>query len=150
MHTRRELMTEHVSNPTCSSCHRLMDPIGFGLENFDAIGRWRDKESIQLPGTGGGGGGRPPVRLDINTQGEIAGLPNSTFTDAKQLGTILAESPICQKCIVRQMFRYSYGRLETSADEQTIDQIFAKFKDSGFRFKSLMTALVQSPEFLRR
>jgi hypothetical protein len=128
-----------------------MDPIGFGLENFDAIGRWRDQESIALPGRGGGGGrGGRQVKLPINTQGEIAGLPNSTFTDAKQLGTILAESPICQKCIVRQMFRYSYGRLETSADEPAIDQLFGKFKDSGFRFKALMTALVQSPEFLRR
>jgi hypothetical protein len=152
VHTRRELMTEHVSNPTCASCHRLMDPIGFGLENFDAIGRWRDEETVQLPGGGGEGGGRggKRVKLPINTQGEIAGLPNSTFSDAKQLGAILAESPICQKCIVRQMFRYSYGRLETSADEPTIDQLFATFKDSGFRFKALMTALVQSPEFLRR
>ena len=151
VHTRRDLMTEHVSNPTCASCHRLMDPIGFGLENFDAIGRWRDQESVALPGRGAGGGrGGRQVKLPINTQGEIAGLPNSTFTDAKQLGTILAESPICQKCIVRQMFRYSYGRLETSADEPVIDQLFGKFKDSGFRFKTLMTALVQSPEFLRR
>jgi hypothetical protein len=151
VHTRRDLMTEHVSNPTCASCHRLMDPIGFGLENFDAIGRWRDQEAVQLPGGGGGGGrGGKQVKLAINTQGEIAGLPNSTFSDAKQLGAILAESPVCQKCIVRQMFRYSYGRLETSADEPTIDQLFAKFKDSGFRFKALMTALVQSPEFLRR
>ncbi len=151
VHTRRDLMTEHVSNPTCASCHRLMDPIGFGLENFDAIGRWRDQESVALPGRGAGGGrGGRQVKLPINTQGEIAGLPNSTFTDARQLGTILAESPICQKCIVRQMFRYSYGRLETSADEPAIDQLFGKFKDSGFRFKALMTALVQSPEFLRR
>jgi uncharacterized protein DUF1592/uncharacterized protein DUF1588/uncharacterized protein DUF1595/uncharacterized protein DUF1587/uncharacterized protein DUF1585 len=150
VHTRRDLMTEHVSNPTCASCHRLMDPIGFGLENFDAIGRWRDQESVQLPGAGGGGRGGKQVKLPINTQGEIAGLPNSTFSDAKQLGAILAESPVCQKCIVRQMFRYSYGRLENSADEPTIDSLFAKFKESGFRFKTLMTALVQSPEFLRR
>jgi len=151
VHTRRDLMTEHVSNPTCASCHRLMDPIGFGLENFDAIGRWRDQESVQLPGAGEGGGrGGKQVKLPINTQGEIAGLPNSTFSDAKQLGAILAESPVCQKCIVRQMFRYSYGRLENSADEPTIDALFAKFKESGFRFKTLMTALVQSPEFLRR
>lgn len=150
VHTRRELMTEHATNPACSSCHRLMDPIGFGLENFDAIGRWRDQESIQLPGRGEGAARGKSVKLAIDTQGEIAGLPNSTFSDARQLGSILAESPICQKCIVRQMFRYSYGRLETSADEPAIDQIFAKFKDSGFRFKSLLTALVQSPEFLRR
>jgi hypothetical protein len=129
-----------------------MDPIGFGLENFDAIGAWRDKETIILPGRGEGEGGRgrKNVALAIDTQGEIAGIPNSTFTDARQLGKILADSPVCQKCIVRQMFRYSYGRLETGADEPTIDQIFTRFKDSGFRFKTLLLALIESPEFLRR
>jgi hypothetical protein len=152
---RRQLMNEHVVNPTCASCHRLMDPIGFGFEHFDAIGRWRDKEMIQMPrpaaavAVGAARGAPPPVPVDINSQGEIAGLPGSTFTDAKQLGAILASSPVCQKCIVRQMFRYAYGRLETSADEKTIDDLFAQFKGSGFRFKSLMIALVQSPELLR-
>jgi Protein of unknown function (DUF1592)/Protein of unknown function (DUF1588)/Protein of unknown function (DUF1595)/Protein of unknown function (DUF1585)/Protein of unknown function (DUF1587) len=149
--TRRQLMTAHVENPTCAACHRLMDPIGFGLENFDAIGAWRDKENVLLPGAGEGGGRRGRgVPLAIDTQGEIAGIPNSTFSDAKQLGKILADSPVCQKCIVRQMFRYSYGRLETNADEPTIDQIFTRFKDSGFRFKTLLLGLVESPEFLRR
>ncbi len=152
---RRQLMNEHVENPTCASCHRLMDPIGFGFEHFDAIGKWREKEMIPVPGRRGGGagvggrGGPPPVPVDINAQGEIAGLPNSTFSGARELGAILAESPICQECIVRQMFRYSYGRLETSADEKTVDDLFARFKGSGFRFRNLLIALVESPEFLR-
>jgi hypothetical protein len=88
--------------------------------------------------------------LEINAQGEIAGIANSSFTGARQIGTILAESPVCQKCIVRQIFRYSYGRLETNADEKTIDQLYDQFKGSGFRFKHLLVALVQSPEFLRQ
>ena len=152
---RRQLMVEHVENPTCASCHRLMDPIGFGFEHFDAIGRYREKELIPVAGRrgGGGGGGRggpPPIPLDIDAQGEIAGLPNSNFSGAKELGAILAKSETCQECVVRQMFRYSYGRLETSADEKTIDQLFERFKASGFRFKSLLVALVESPEFLRQ
>src|SRR5688572_15320608 len=153
---RRQLMVEHVENPTCASCHRLMDPIGFGFEHFDAIGRYREKELIPVGGRrggGGGGGGRggpPPIPLEINAQGEIAGLPNSNFSGAKQLGAILADSPVCQECIVRQMFRYSYGRLETTSDERTIDQLYERFKMSGFRFKSLLVALVDSPEFLRQ
>ena len=151
---RRQLMVEHVENPTCASCHRLMDPIGFGFEHFDAIGRWRDQEMIPVPGRGGGGGGGrggpPPIPLPINAQGEIAGLPNSGFSGAKELGSILAESPTCQECIVRQMFRYAYGRLETSSDEKTIDQLYDQFKSSGFKFKSLLMALVQSAEFLRQ
>ena len=153
---RRQLMVEHVENPTCASCHRLMDPIGFGFEHFDAIGRYREKELIPVPsrsGGGGGGGGRggpPPVPVDINAAGEIAGIPNSNFSGAKELGAILADSPVCQECVVRQVFRYSYGRLETSADEQTIDQLYDRFKASGFKFKGLLVALVESPEFLRQ
>jgi hypothetical protein len=152
---RRQLMVEHVENPTCASCHRLMDPIGFGFEHFDAIGQYREQEMIPARGRrgGGGGGGRggpPPIPLEINAQGEIAGLPNSNFSGAKQLGAILANSPVCQECIVRQMFRYSYGRLETTADERTIDQLYDQFKASGFKVKSLLVALVQSPEFLRQ
>ncbi len=151
---RRQLMVEHVENATCASCHRLMDPIGFGFEHFDAIGRYRPTEAIPVPGRrGGGGGGRggpPPIQVDINAQGEIAGIPDSGFSGAKQIGGILADSPVCQKCIVRQMFRYSYGRLETNADEKTIDQLYDQFKGSGFKFKSLLVALVQSPEFLRQ
>jgi hypothetical protein len=48
------------------------------------------------------------------------------------------------------MFRYAYGRLETSADEGTIDRLYEQFKGSGFKFRSLLMALVQSPEFLRQ
>ena len=152
---RRQLMVEHVENPTCASCHRLMDPIGFGFEHFDAIGQYRQQEMIPVPGRrgGGGGGGRggpPPIPLEIDAQGEIAGIPNSNFSGAKQLGTILANSPVCQECVVRQMFRYSYGRLETASDENTIHQLYDQFKASGFKFKSLLVALVQSPEFLRQ
>lgn len=153
--TRRQLMTEHVTNPSCASCHRLMDPIGFGFENFDALGRWRDEETVLVPSKDRSQkGNRPPpptpVKLPVVGDGEIAGLPNSAFADPRQIGQILADSPVCQECIVRQMFRYSYGRLETAADEGTIDQLFARFKESGFRFKNLLVALVESPEFLRK
>jgi hypothetical protein len=135
--TRRQRMSAHAVNPACASCHRLMDPIGFGLESFDAIGRWREKERVLKS------------NLPIETGGEIAGLPNSTFSDATQLARILAESPVCQECIVRQLFRYAYGRLETNSDQEIIHQLFLKFRDSGFHFKDLLIALVRSPEFLQ-
>ena len=78
---RRQLMNEHVENPTCASCHRLMDPIGFGFEHFDAVGKWREKEMIPVPsrrggeGVAGGRGGPPPVPLDINAQGRSRDCP---------------------------------------------------------------------------
>ena len=148
--TRTQLMVAHVENPVCAGCHRLMDPIGFGLEGFDAIGRYREKESIFIaPATDNARAQPKRIDLPLDAKGQIAGLPNSAFTDARQLGRILADSPVCQECMVRQMFRFAYGRRETSADQETIHQLFVKFRDSGFHFKELLIALVRSPEFSR-
>jgi hypothetical protein len=124
-----------------------MDPIGFGLEGFDALGRWREKETIFVNGSENNRGKR--FDLPLETMGEIAGLPNSAFSDAKQLGSILAASPVCQECIARQAFRYGYGRLETASDQEAIHQLFAAFRDSGFHFKELLIGLARSPEILR-
>jgi hypothetical protein len=146
--TRRQRMSDHEKNSLCASCHQLMDPIGFGLEGFDAIGRYREHETIVFGSATGNRKGGKKVDLDLNTQGEIAGLPNSAFSDARQLGAILSQSPICQECIVRQFFRYAYGRRETGADDETIRRLLAAFRDSGFHFKDLLAAVVQSPEFL--
>src|SRR5688572_5979603 len=76
--THRQRLAAHVENPACASCHKLMDPIGFGLENFDAIGRWRDKELIIFAATEGGN--RTPAKrfeLPLETGGDIAGIPKS-------------------------------------------------------------------------
>ena len=141
---RRQRMQAHTDNPTCASCHRLMDPIGFGLENFDAIGRWRDAELVEI----GSGKSAKTLELPIEHQGEIAGLVNSTFSEPAQVGKILGGSRVCQECIVKQVFRYAFGRVETPADRDTIRAAFAAFRDSGFRFKELLIALVRSPQFL--
>jgi hypothetical protein len=146
--TRRQRMTDHVANPLCASCHRLMDPIGFGLESFDAIGRFRQHEAILIESSTGNRGADKKLNLDLDTKGEIAGIPNSAFSDARPLGSILAGSTVCQECIVRQIFRYAYGRMETSADEETIHQLYAAFRDSGFHFKDLLMGLVRSPQFM--
>ena len=141
----------HTQEPGRQLDQHLRPVLRVGIEK-QTVARLQMKQLVAVPVRGGGGGGRggpPPVPVDIDAQGEIAGLPNSTFSSARAVGAILADSPVCQECIVRQMFRYSYGRLETSADEKTIDGLFAQFKGSGFRFKNLLIALVQSPEFLR-
>ena len=82
------------------------------------------------------------VDLDLDTNGEVAGIPNASFSDAKQLGAILAQSRVCQECIIRQIFRYAFGRMETSADEDTIHQLFDVFRDSGFRFSRMSRVLL--------
>lgn len=141
----RQRMQTHMESPACSSCHRLMDPIGFGLENFDAVGRWRDHEVIEF----GGRGPTQRVELPIDSKGEIAGIANSVFSEPRHIGRVLAESEACQECIVKQVFRYAFGRVETSRDRDTVRRTFASFRDSGFRFKELLVALVRSPQFLQ-
>lgn len=146
---KRERLLQHVENPSCSGCHRLMDPIGFGLEKYDAIGAWREKEKLEV---GGEAGGRPGklVEVEINAVGEIAGLPNSTFGDSRALGRVLASSPVCQDCVVKQMFRYAFGRPETPADRASIAAVAAAFRTSGFKFKEMLISLVRAPQFLER
>ena len=146
--TRRQRMMDHEVNPLCSSCHRLMDPIGFGLESFDALGRYRTHETILIEGASGKRGSEKKINLDLDTRGDVAGIPNSEFSDARQLGKILSQSKVCQECMVRQVFRYAYGRMENSGDENTIHQLDAEFQNSGFHFKQLLTGLVMAPQFM--
>jgi hypothetical protein len=145
---KRERMLQHVENPTCSSCHRLMDPIGFGLENYDAVGAWRDKETVDIHSGFGEGRRSKPVEVDIPAAGEIAGLANSTFSDTRALGRVLASSPICQDCVAKQVFRYAFGRPETPADRPTMTAAADAFRRSGFKFKEILISLVRSPQFL--
>jgi len=145
--TMRQRLRAHVENASCAGCHRLMDPIGFGLENYDAIGRWRQKELIEFRGANRNEAARK-VELDLDPSGEIAGISDSAFNDPRRLGQVLAASQACQECIVKQVFRYGFGRLETPADEAAIQAGFRRFKESGFRFKELFLALVRTPQFL--
>jgi uncharacterized protein DUF1592/uncharacterized protein DUF1588/uncharacterized protein DUF1595/uncharacterized protein DUF1587/uncharacterized protein DUF1585 len=146
---RRQRMQSHVANPMCASCHRLMDPIGFGLENYDALGQYRSAEVIEFEGSGSGKNKTPPkkVEVPIDNTGEIAGLPNSAFSDPTEIGRLLANSHACQECVVKQVFRYAFGRPETAADRETIRTAFNAFRDSGFKFKELLIALVRAPQF---
>jgi hypothetical protein len=145
---KRERMLEHAQNPSCSGCHRLMDPIGFGLEKYDAIGAWRDKEIVDIYAGSGESRRSKPVSVDITAAGEIAGLPSSTFGDSRALGKVLAASPVCQDCVVKQVFRYAFGRAETPSDRQTVSSTAGTFRKSGFKFKELLISLVRSPQFL--
>ena len=144
---KRERMLEHVENQSCAGCHRLMDPIGFGLEKYDAVGSWREKEIIEIGGEEGPRR-RTTQQVDITALGEIAGVPNSTFADSRELGRILASSPVCQECVVKQMFRYAFGRAESPSDRLSIGRVAAAFKESGFKFKEMLVAFIRSPQFV--
>lgn len=138
--TNKQRLAAHLSNASCAGCHTLIDPIGFGFEKFDAIGSRR--ETARLVFASRKGNAAPTtVELPLETQGYVAGLPDSRFETPAELGAILARSPVCQDCIVRQLFRYTLGRMETPADRALLHRLSARFRDSQFRFKELMLAL---------
>jgi hypothetical protein len=150
--TNRERISMHATNQACAGCHSLIDPIGFGFEKFDAIGMRHEKARLLF---------HPPVidvvadrkakpkevELDLDTRGAVAGLKDSQFTSPRQLGELLARTPECQDCIVRQVFRYMAGRLETPADKPLLTRAAEDFRSSQFRFKELEVSLVKGREF---
>ena len=147
--TNRDRMREHVTNPSCSTCHNLIDPIGFGFEKFDAIGARREKFKLLVFGENEEGESRPKPRtleIEINTDGFVAGIPDSKFSSPRELGAVLARSPQCQECLVKQYFRYTSGRMETQADRPVIRRVSEDFRKSQFRFKELIISLVRSRE----
>jgi len=147
--TNRDRMTEHATNPSCATCHKLMDTIGFGLEGFDAVGAKRDKFTLDFtPDRGEGRRGKvKTLDLDIDATGYVAGIPDSQFSSVRQLGAVMAKSTQCQECIVKQYFRYTAGRMDTPADSSAIRKLLEDFRSSQFHFKELIVSLARLREF---
>ncbi|MFY0537526.1 DUF1585 domain-containing protein [Nannocystis pusilla] len=111
----------------------MMDPIGFGFEHFDGIGRWREVEA-----------GQP-----IDATGEIlGGTTKGTFDGVPELASLLVDSPEVERCMTLQWFRYAYGRADAKEDACTIDDLTRQFAGSGRRIQDLIVALTQSEAFL--
>jgi hypothetical protein len=150
--SNRGRMSEHATSPVCASCHSLIDPIGFGLEKFDPIGARREVLKLQFGGGRRGGGNRqgpPPkvVEVPLDTTGVLAGVPDSKFSSPRELGAVLAKTPQCQECVVKQYFRFTSGRMETLAEHALIRRVTEEFRKSGFKFREMMIALVREREF---
>lgn len=151
--TNRQRLDLHLNSQACSTCHRLIDPIGLGFEQYNAIGAFQEKMQLQF----GGGRGNDPnaaapkmVSLELDTSSHIQGIEKSNFTTPKELGKILAESKTAQRCIAKQLFRYTFGREETAHDQPVIDAVLEKFQASGFRFRELIVAMATSDLFLQK
>jgi uncharacterized protein DUF1592/uncharacterized protein DUF1588/uncharacterized protein DUF1587/uncharacterized protein DUF1595/uncharacterized protein DUF1585 len=146
--TTRERLSVHLANESCARCHSLIDPIGFGFEKFDAIGKERQKESILFFPSKYDRETKPKiVELEIDASGFVSGVPNSQFSSPKELGAQLAARTECQSCIAKQLFRYAMGRPEASEDAPVLEAMEWAFRNSQFRFKELMTSLVKSKVF---
>jgi hypothetical protein len=151
--TTRQRLELHLNSESCSACHRLIDPIGLGFEQYDAIGVFQPTPA--LPGgrnRPGAEDGDVPTTGDseVEAVGYIQGIADSEFSTPKELGRILAANEAAQKCIVKQLFRYAFGREETANDQPVIDQVLERFRASGFRFRELIVAIVTSDLFLQR
>ncbi|MBY0502608.1 MAG: DUF1592 domain-containing protein [Bryobacteraceae bacterium] len=146
--TTRERLGIHLSSPSCASCHTLIDPIGFGLEKFDAIGARREKLHMTVPAERKSQDKDASFDLPLDTSGWVAGLVSTNGTSApfsspRELGRILAESAQCQECVVKQAFRYLMGRHETSADAAALARATQEFRASGFQFTELLVSLMK-------
>jgi hypothetical protein len=150
--TTRDRLSLHLSNPVCAGCHTLVDPIGYGLEQFDAIGKFRTSEKVVIYPTFDEIKTRRKTEpteynLPIEAKGMLRGIASSDFSTPRGLGAILAREPACQRCIVKQLFRYAVGRAETPDDMPVIERALQRFRDSRFRFQELIMAIATSETF---
>jgi len=129
----REQLEQHRKNAVCASCHSRMDPLGFGLENFDAIGAWRAKDGEFL----------------INASGS---LPDGrSFAGPPGLKAILKAQPDAfTETLTRKLLIYALGRGLESSDDSTVKQIVSQTKANGYRFSSLILGIVSSESFQQR
>jgi hypothetical protein len=132
--TMRERMAEHRANPACASCHRIMDPIGLSLENFDAVGAWRDRE------TGG---------ASIDASGTL--LDGATVTGPVELRKALLKKPeIFVSTLAEKLMIYALGRGLNAHDMPEIRKIVDDAGSKDYRFSQLILGVVNSKPFQLR
>ncbi|MDP7051416.1 MAG: DUF1592 domain-containing protein [Verrucomicrobiota bacterium] len=129
--TLREQFVKHRQDPTCASCHKVMDPIGFAFENYDAIGRYRTKDNGILIDAGG--------KLET-------GEPFKNATDLRRI-LLNQKREYFARCITEKMLTYALGRGLEYYDKRTIDNIVARLKKNDYRFNELVQEVVTSLPF---
>jgi uncharacterized protein DUF1592/uncharacterized protein DUF1588/uncharacterized protein DUF1587/uncharacterized protein DUF1585/uncharacterized protein DUF1595 len=134
--TTRERFSQHSNDKSCSICHKLMDPIGFGFESYDAIGQFRTEEA----------------GMKIDDSGEVVNSKDADgkFTGAVELADRLATSEEVRACVVTQWFNYGHGRTTTKEDSCTIQQLKTTFAGAKYDVKALLIGLTQTDAFLYR
>jgi hypothetical protein len=129
----RQKMEQHRKNAICASCHARMDPIGFGLENYDAIGRWRSDDN-----------GTP-----IDASGDLP--DGKKFNGPMELKNILkAKKNLFVRSLSEKMLTYALGRGLETYDKCEVDKIAQKLTKNEYRFSALVTAVVESEPFRKR
>jgi len=134
--TNRERYAQHTNDPVCASCHIGIDGIGFGLEGYDSIGRFRTTDS----------------GVPVDDSGTLEGTRiGGTFNGARELGEKLADSEVVHDCVARHWFRFANGRREQSGDRDDLAAATTALTAADTAIPALLRAIVVTDAFrLRR
>ena len=131
--TLRQRMEQHRKDPNCASCHQRMDPLGFGLENFNAIGAFRTQDG----------------KFPLDTSGTLP--DGSSFNGPKELKAMLAtRKDDFARCLAEKLLTYALGRGLEYYDKQAVDRIVRETAADGYKFSRLVLAIVGSEPFQKR
>ncbi len=132
--TMKEAMALHREKPICASCHERFDPLGLALENFNALGMWRDEQN----------------GLPIETDGAL--ITGEKFRDAKELGKVIATQrrPDFYRCLTEKLLTYALGRGMEYYDTPTIDHIAKQLDADLGRMRTLFYLIAESAPFQKR
>lgn len=128
--TARQRLDVHNEEPSCAGCHKLMDPIGLAMEQFDGAGQFRTTENKTL----------------IDTSGELDGL---AYDDAVGLGLALRENPSAPACVTNRLYAYATGRSPVPSERQWMGYLEEKFAQTGYKVPELLREMVLSDAFYR-
>ncbi len=128
--TTRDRVDFHLENPVCAGCHKITDPMGLSLENFDGIGAYRETEKGQK----------------IDASGTLDG---KAFTDAVGLGKALRDHPALPSCLVKRAFAYGTGSPTTNTDRPLLAHFTTKFGEEGYKLPALLRTITMSEAFSR-
>jgi hypothetical protein len=130
--TLRERLAQHRENPECATCHDYLDPIGLGLENYDAIGAWRTHEA----------------GVPVDASGRFP--DGRTFSGPREMAALVKADPNTPRCIAERLLVYALGRGLTPSDDVHLDAITAQWAAGGYHFRNLLIAVAQSEPFRMR
>jgi hypothetical protein len=132
----RDRFIAHREDPACAGCHQLMDPIGFGLENYDAIGMYRLEEENGQP---------------VDARGELFETDqDGPFEGGTELSSRLSESEMVRRCVTEQWFRFTFGRTQSAEEECMLDDVYTAFEASDWDIREALIALTRTDAFLYR
>ena len=129
----REQMERHRADPACASCHKMMDPLGFGLENYNAIGAWRDRDGT----------------IEIDATGELPS--GQTFDGPQELRHLLLQrQDDFRRCLSEKMLTFALGRGLEYYDACAVERIVNRLQSDDDRFAIVVEEIIKSPAFRQR